>query len=120
MNVEGLWCFQTGDINDPGNLVNGGVVVLETNRLLGGDSAIAYVGDYDAQGGSLTGTVRTFQYNHLVEVYDVFGNKAEADSTVEFRLVPHSDGVFTGALWQQGDPDKALPIVLRFIHALPG
>ena len=40
MSVEGMWCLVIDDAQGNG-MVNGGVLVLETGRLFGGDSFMA-------------------------------------------------------------------------------
>lgn len=120
MNVEGLWAFATGSADEPQNMINSGVVVLETGRVLGGDSAVAYVGTYRARADGIEGEVRTFQYNPALEVVNVFGRSGdEIDQIVGF--VATRDGEWMrGHLWPVDDQSSRLPMTMRFLHDLPG
>lgn len=55
MNVEALWVMKFVDPRGPVTAANvaGGVVVLETGRLFGGDSGAYYVGNYTVKDGVL-------------------------------------------------------------------
>src|SRR5215207_8497927 len=72
MNIEGMWAAYFGDVG--GEQLNSGVVVLETERLFGGDSMIAYLGSYTASGASVTATFDTWAYNPTIVVQTAFGD----------------------------------------------
>jgi hypothetical protein len=48
-NLEALYLVEFGDVSGV-DYQNGGVAVLETSRIFGGDSGYHYVGDYSAFG----------------------------------------------------------------------
>jgi hypothetical protein len=54
MNVEAMWVVKYVDPSAPGSGMNlaGGVIVLETGRLFGGDSGAYYVGSYKVKDGA--------------------------------------------------------------------
>lgn len=117
MSVEGLWWLRTNTVDDPASYAIGGVLVLETGRLLGGDSAVAYIGRYEVNGDEVTGEARTIQYNTGAEVENIFGLSEENDQ-IEF-VVRWEDETMAGVIWAKGNPDRCLPIVLQFVHPLP-
>jgi hypothetical protein len=45
-SVEGLYVVEFGDVQAQGIYRNGGVAVLETLRIFGGDSGYYYVGNF--------------------------------------------------------------------------
>ncbi len=60
MSVEGLW---TADFEVLAGWRNGGVVVLETGRIFGGDSQYYYLGKYEVSRGTMTGKVSVTHYH---------------------------------------------------------
>lgn len=80
MSVEGLWSFQSGSVGDPHTLRWGGVVVLESQRALGGDSVMTYIGSYAVDRDQISATVRVRAWNNDVgEVTNVFGMTGPID-----------------------------------------
>lgn len=120
MSVEGLWWFQTTSAQNPGAFQFGGVVVLETGRVLGGDSVFSFIGDYEIKASEFHARVRSKQWNFDVEVENVFGMKGPGiDYLVDLR--GQRDGhVITGYINPVDVPDFKLPIRMVFIQKLPG
>lgn len=79
MSLEALWTieFQTAD-----GWQNGGVVVLETGRVFGGDSQYYYLGKYELSGDEVEATIRAVHYHGAPTT--AFGDQA-TDYTVEFE-----------------------------------
>ena len=121
MSVEGLWCFQTSSVADPTTYQDGGVVVLETGRVLGGDSAFAYVGDYEVSGSEIAARVRVYQWNKAYgDIETVFGMKGpDIDYVVHLRGKRDGDFIH-GVIIPEQAPDAQLPIRMLFIQNLPG
>jgi hypothetical protein len=72
-SVEGLWCFLSGDIGSA-VMQTGGVVVLDSQRIHGGDVAMAYAGTYTYVDRTLQAEVEAFLYNPAFSgQFDVFG-----------------------------------------------
>ncbi|HXI15703.1 MAG TPA: hypothetical protein VNM48_04970 [Chloroflexota bacterium] len=119
-SVEGLWSFQTNSHDDPDRYVYGGVVVLETGRAFGGDSAMAHVGDYTVSGDGLTATLRSWQWNKEFDGENVFGMESpNIDYMVrmEARRVGEE---LVGYICPLDQPDQKLGIRMHFISNLPG
>lgn len=120
MTIEGMWGLLTASYDDPNTLDAGGIIILETGRLLGGDSAIAFLGDYHVESGStVTGKVKTWQYNPQAgHVETVFGMAGTAGTVVEFSGTL-GDGEITGKLWPSGMAQLPLNFVMRKFSDLP-
>lgn len=50
-----------------------GVAYLDSGKLRGGDSMMAYVGSYNEQGGKLNADVRAYKYANVPGMMSVFG-----------------------------------------------
>ena len=62
MSVEALYAVRFGHAGSPDLPLNGGVVVLETERLFGGDSWYAYTGTYSLNGSNVTGPLHAIRH----------------------------------------------------------
>ena len=73
MSIEGLWTARFGHYDAPNTWENGGVVVIESGRIFGGDSGTYYLGSVVLDG-------KSFDANFTVTIYDreryitAFGN----------------------------------------------
>jgi len=74
MSCEALWSvmFQSNVQDASAGNIGGGVVVLETDRVLGGDGTFVYIGDYKITAGTITVNLTVDKYNEFTE--SVFGN----------------------------------------------
>ena len=78
--IEALWSVDfVSNVTKPGfgNFGNG-IVVLETGRVLGGDTQFTYIGSYSvpAGGGVVTAEIEVRKYNTLPGMSSVFGELA--------------------------------------------
>lgn len=78
---------------------NGGVVVLETQRILGGDSGFYYVGTYNLVGSTLAIQVRLRQHNPGVP--SIFGPQV-TDITLKGDLTLKGLGQIEGHIDYHG------------------
>lgn len=62
MSVEALYAVRFGHAGAPNLPLNGGVVVLETGRVFGGDTWFAYTGHYEVAGGTVTGNIHAVRH----------------------------------------------------------
>ena len=69
MSLEALWLMEFALAQ--GSWTNGGVVVLETGRIFGGDSQYYYVGTYKVDRERITADVLSVHYHG--ERYTAFG-----------------------------------------------
>ena len=114
MGVEGLWWFQTFHTSTGAPI--SGIVVLETNRILGGDSAVAIIGRFSVEGAALTGSAKTTQYNPDESVDNMFAD--QGSEFIEFELRQHGQEL-VGTVSPEGQPQVRAPLRLRFLHHLP-
>ncbi len=103
----------------PGEPKDGGIVVLETGRVFGGDSIMAYVGEYAISGETLTAEVRAWSWNDAYEGHNVFGMPTPIDHKVIFQGARVSKGRFEGKIWPDGTPEIALKGEMVKICELP-
>jgi hypothetical protein len=89
--IEALYVVEFGDVAIGGQTYtywNGGVAVLETNRIFGGDSGYYYLGNYtikDSQGNRRGSLFRLNQQGHSAVPIPVI---VRAFSVVSKALVP--------------------------------
>lgn len=119
MSVEGMWKFQSGSVGEPGLLRWGGIVVLESGRVFGGDSVMAYLGNYTVDRGRIEADVRSWTWNFDVgEVENVFGMTGAIDYIV--KLTGDHDGrTIIGTLHPEAAPDFRLSCRMEKIADLP-
>lgn len=115
MTVEALWTVRFGDGASDQEL-NGGVAVLETGRIFGGDSAYAYVGRYQVSGDELIGDLRVIMHNSSDDFVSLY-NTREPEFRVSFDVRRRDDGSWEGVLARAGHPNARL--ILRRLAELP-
>lgn len=113
--VEALWAVHFGGLYIPGQH-NGGVVVLETTRIFGGDSCFYYVGKYDLTDNKLTAQVRITHFNGPNKT--AFGTSESDPYDVEFEGVLDGNSI-DGEIWKTDDPNDRLSINLLRLENLP-
>lgn len=117
MTVEALWTIRFGDVATPGSLANGGIVVLETGRVLGGDSGYAYVGSYSIKDGNISAQIKVIK--HEPGWQDAFGTTDdEFDIELEGQLSQVHDEI-RGAMGLVGTSGPRLGVLLRRFAELP-
>jgi hypothetical protein len=111
--VEALYVLEFGDVRSP-DFRNGGVVVLETNRVFGGDSGYYYVGNYEVTGDKIGGSLRVVRHNPAWP--NVFG-----DSATSFDVTFHGSisGDIISGWMDRKDAAGHLPVQLTKKAALP-
>ena len=115
MSVEALWTARFGDISAPGQLVNGGVVVFESGRVLGGDGGSYYVGDYEVDGDDVSAhfTVTVYDPNYGT-AFGPLGPKIEVKAVGK-----RNQGVIAGVLESPSNPSLSIPFELTRRADLP-
>ena|SRR5438270_8563610 len=78
MNIEALWTVRFGSAQTPDHELEGGVAVIESGRVLGGDSGYAYVGSVDVKNHKVSGRLRVIRHNpNVSSVYGLDENEFE-------------------------------------------
>jgi hypothetical protein len=82
VGVEALWsvAFQSSD-----GWIGAGVVVLETERVLGGDGSFTYIGKYSIASGVVRARVDVKRYNDMATT-SVFPGLSEFTLNVEGKF----------------------------------
>lgn len=120
MSIEGMWAVYFGDV--AGVQVNSGIAVFETGRIFGGDSMMAYLGNYSVNNSSVAGELRVWAYNPHQQVVTAFGKRgttAGDDLSLEGQL-DAGTGNIVGQLWETKNPDSKIPATLIKVSDLPG
>lgn len=113
-----MWAVYFGDVE--GGQVNSGIVVLETNRVFGGDSFMAYRGHYEASGNRLTGSAHIWAYNPTIEVQTAFGKIGTTEGeTLRFDLERQEDGSYHGMLAEESNTAVQIPATFLKVAELP-
>lgn len=95
--IEALWSVEFGS-----NLgaIGAGVAVFETGRILGGDSAFMYVGNYKIENGIVHSDINVTKYNNIGHMQSIFGPLTNFNLKVSGRADPRSM-VLTGIVVEQ-------------------
>lgn len=68
--VEALWSVE---FKSNLQMIGSGIVVLETGRIFGGDSAMIYIGNYKIAGNTIQARIRVQRYAHAPGMSSVTG-----------------------------------------------
>ena len=63
-NVEAVWAVRFGRLVAPQQDGERGVLALFSNRMAGGDSIMAYVGNYETDGNQITGNLMIMRHDY--------------------------------------------------------
>ena len=116
MSIEALYAVRFGHAGIPNHPINGGVVVLESGRLFGGDSWFAYTGTYSVAGSTVTGQIHAIRHLDQAGTESAWGTQ-EREFDVQFNV-----NVNEGATEANGSMSKdgqALTIRLFRVAELP-
>jgi hypothetical protein len=117
-SVEGMWLMRSSQIDNPNQLQAPSVIVLETGRVFGGDSAFYYVGNYSVTNGLISGRVLTRTHTVYENLENVFGMQGEINHEVEFEA--DWDGLtISGRMWPIGCPQAAQAFGMHRLSDLP-
>ena len=112
--LEALYVVEFGDVSSLGYR-NGGVAVLETNRIFGGDSGYHYIGQYCVFGDRFEARVRITKHNP--SWINAFG-----DDAVQFEIEVSGrirDGFIEAIMKRTDRPGLRLPLRLTRTALLP-
>ena len=105
-SVEGMWLMRSSEIADTVNAQSPSVIVLESGKIFGGDSAYYYVGDYKVGVQHITGWVHTRTHTLYAEAENVFGMRGAVDYKVDFSA-DMIDGVISGIMHPRAGEEVA-------------
>jgi len=114
MAIDGLYVVQFGEVSAPG-MRNGGVVVLDSGRMLGGDSGYYYVGKYAVDGAAITAELTVTKHDPLW--INAFGDAAQE---LKIMLTGAVLGkTISGYIEREDKPAIRLPVKLTWTASLP-
>lgn len=118
--IEGLWVLKWLLPTDVGGDLTGGVAVIETNRLYGGDSGYIFVGDVTPNGQNVWSLDVTVT-RHDPNIDSLFGDLDQFHLTGTLRpdKADSPDGVTMVADFPMSD-GPALGVAMRKVAELPG
>lgn len=119
-SVEGLWLLYIGDVYKnavtPGT-GSAGVVVLDSQRLYGGDSAFFWTGRFEmGHAGSMRATAKVSHYNGSKE--SVFGFPFD-EADIEMVAVRVDDRVMRATVQIKGHEPASIQALLVLATELP-
>lgn len=112
MSVEALW---TAEFQTAQGWANGGVVVLETGKVYGGDSQYYYVGVYKVAGDGIEASLSVNHYHGPVSTAWGTNEKRFSVSLQGKR----EGGTITGVMFRPEHPQKMQPVRLTLRENLP-
>jgi hypothetical protein len=113
-HLEALYVVEFGDVSSFGYR-NGGVAILETNRIFGGDSGYHYIGEYFVFGDRFEASVRITKHNP--SWVNAFGDDAlQFEIKVSGRI---REGVIEAIMERTDRPGLRLPLRLTRTAPLP-
>lgn len=113
---EALYVVEFGDVHGGPSYRNGGVIVLETGRIFGGDSSYYYVGTYTVKENLLNASARIVKHNDLLP--NVFGdNVLSFEIKLQGRAV--NDTMIEGTMKRTDRAGVELPVRLTMKERLP-
>lgn len=118
-SVEGMWSFQSGSYDDPAKVIFGGIVILESGRVFGGDLVQAYLGSYAVDRTVMRADIRSWTWNtEAADGETVFGIPVPNDYNVVLEGAI-SEGLIKGVLYPVDAPDLRLAAIMKKISELP-
>jgi hypothetical protein len=120
MSIEALWAVQFTGANGVRFAKSGGVIVLETGRIFGGDTWMWYTGAYKrlTEDGKYSISLQTGI--HFTEGGgSIFGGPLKAQRYTGEAQVSADQKSMTAKLTVEGDPQMALNSTLTRVAELP-
>lgn len=116
MTIEALYVVRFGHAGSS-DFRNGGVVVLETGRLFGGDSWYAYTGNYEVNGNTVAGQLHAIRHFTQPGTESAWGTQ-EDEFDVDFVADLNDERTEATGTISRGDAE--LPLKLLRTAELPG
>jgi hypothetical protein len=121
MSIEALWAVQFTGVNGVRRATSGGVIVIETGRIFGGDSSMWYTGKYDrVESAKGRFTVRIQTGVHFTEGFQsIFGGALGAQVLLGDIQVAPDQNSMAAMLTVEGNPQMKLTATLTRVAELP-
>lgn len=119
MSVEGMWLLRTSQDGADQQMLAPGIIILESQRVFGGDSAYYHIGSYEMNGSEFRGSVRTRTHTLYDDTVNVFGMVGEVDYEVVFVGELRGDEI-VGRMCPVGAVELSQDMRLTKLAELPG
>lgn len=103
-SVEALWTAKYGTAEYNVGELEGGVIIIETGKVYGGDSIYAYRGDVSVTGDAVEGDLTMYRHNLAPGTQSLYGTQ-EDSFTSHFVGSRQGDDVIVGKLLRDGFPE---------------
>ena len=103
MSIEGLWSVDFG--------FAGGIAVMETGRVYGGDSWFAYTGNYEVDRDSVSAHLRIQRHNRSSSGIDLWRSGDDMDE-VDVILMLTGDQLSATGLMTEARGKSVLPVAV--------
>jgi hypothetical protein len=120
MSIEALWAVQFTGANGVRIAKSGGVIVIESGRIFGGDTWMWYTGRYerDVKTGKLTCALQTGV--HFTQGgQSIFGGALQGRKLVGEIVVADDQRTASADLAVEGAPQMRLTATLTWVAPLP-
>ena len=118
MTIEGMWLMRSTEVRSDDVARSPGIIILETERLFGGDSVYYWIGSYKVENGIVRGNVRTRTHTLLEGAENVFGSVGTVDYQVAFEVKWQGD-CLVGSMCPEENPSVVQAIELVRLSDLP-
>ena len=112
--IEGLWSVYFSSQGQVVDYRGAGVIVCETQRILGGDSEFFYLGDYEITNGTVRAKVKVTHY--FGQGFSIFGPASQYTVVFEGVLAARE---FVANGYVVEDPSKKVLVKLTKRAELP-
>lgn len=114
MSIEGMWTVRFGPAQATEADLNGGIAVIESGRVMGGDSGYAYLGSIEVAAQSVNGKLRIKRHDR--QVASMYG-RDEEEFELGFTGTRIGEDRIEGTLHRPGAP--AARLLLKRFAELP-
>ena len=119
MSIEALWAVQFTGVNGLRLAKSGGVLVVETGRVFGGDTWQWYVGTYQRIGDRQYSIQLETGTHNTVGGESIFGGPLRAQKYTGSIQVAEDQQSMSASLVVVGQPTMALTVSLTRVAELP-
>ena len=103
-SVEALWTAKYGTAEYNVGELEGGVIIIETGKIYGGDSIYAYRGDFTVNADIVEGNLTMYRHNWADGSQSLYETQ-EASFSSLFIGTRQGDDQISGKIVRQGFPD---------------
>jgi hypothetical protein len=119
MSIEALWAVEYTGVNGVRVAKSGGVIVIETGRIFGGDSWMWYTGNYSSEGkGRLTVRLNTGVHS-TAGGQSIFGGPLQPITLIGDVQIAEDQRSATANLTVEGNPQMKLAATFKRVAELP-